>query len=636
MASNNGTRMFTVDKFLGINESADGLTELGMGEASRMENFFITDGYNLTVRPGILRIDQDGERTPETILATWAGHIGEEENEAVDDEYLVVVDFDGSQDRIFMYRTDKTGSFYVSFMQEGALGLDDAVNSYVKIFPFGSKLYIMSAENTVCYDGGTFEVVQPYVPLVIAGASPATGSGTTLENINLLTYLRRIDYSADGESTAYTLPSEALYVVKIIVDNVEMSVSSAGTFDAAKHVFTFKTAPTKGVGNVEITYASDSGVTEESRMKIVRMMLTEAYNGATDTRLFVAGDGSNICYYSGVTQDGEPTPMYFPAMNEIAVDMTSAAVTGLTRHYSKLMVFTRGGGTYTISYEPVTNTDGSTVAGFYLRAANREFGNDVMGQVATVNNFARTITKDGIYSWNITASYYQDERYAKRISDAVEKTLKAADISKLVVCDDNFDKTYYVFLNDTEGTVLVNRYDLGKDGVWCIYKGKMFRNVRNAMVSHGVMVFNNDTELFRMDTGMTYDAPEEVGGEASQINAKWESGYMDFGADFRRKYSSELYVSVLPQSRSALRITAATDRREEYMQKEITANVFSWNGADFRWWTFNTNVAPKINRVRLKVKKFVYYKLILSVDTPGAQATVLGYDQTVRFGAMAK
>jgi hypothetical protein len=93
---------------------------------------------------------------------------------------------------------------------------------------------------------------------------------------------------------------------------------------------------------------------------------------------------------------------------------------------------------------------------------------------------------------------------------------------------------------------------------------------------------------------------------------------------------------MLPQTHSSLLITAATDRRDEYVKKEISSNIFSWIGADFRWWTFNTNVAPKINRVRLKVKKFVYYKLILSVETEGAQATVLGYDQTVRFGAKAK
>lgn len=636
MAAQNGKKMFTVDKFYGINESADGLTELGMGEASRMENFFVTDAYNLTVRPGIQRINAEGERSSANILASWAGHVGEKENEDLDDEYLVVVDFDGEKDRIFLYRMNEDKKFYVFKSQSGVLGITSEENAYVKIFPFGGKIYIMSAGNTVCFANEEFQTADAYIPLVIAGTDPASGSGTTLENINLLSGKRRIDYSADGTTTAYMLPSEATTVHKIVIDNVEQSVSDAGSFDASKQTFTFKTAPVKGVGNVEITYGTDEAVAESNRMRIVKMMLTEAYNGSTDTRLFVAGDGSNICYYSGVTQDGEATPMYFPAMNEIAVDMTSAAVTGLIRHYSKLLVFTRGGGAYTISYEPVTNTDGSTVAGFYLRAANKGFGNDVMGQVATVNNFARTITEDGIYSWNITASYYQDERYAKRVSDKVEKTLKAADISKAVVCDDNFNKTYYVFLNDAAGTVLVNRYDLSKDGVWCIYRGELLRNVKKAMVSHGVLIFNNETELFRLESGQVFDAATEDGGSAVQIKALWESGFMDFGADFQRKYSGEIYVSMLPQSHSSLFITAATDRREEYTEKEVTNNIFSWNGADFRWWTFSTNVAPRIQRVRLKVKKFVYYKLIFRVETPGAQATVLGYDQTIRFGSMAK
>lgn len=634
MAAHSGKKMFTVDKFYGINESADGLTELGMGEASKMENFFVTDAFNLTVRPGIQRIDS--ERTEAVILASWAGHIGEEENETVDDEYLVVVDFDGSTDRIFLYRMNESKRFYVFKSQSGALGLKSAENAYVKIFPFGGKIYIMSAGNTVCFENEAFQTAEAYVPLVIAGAEPASGSGTVLENFNLLSANRRIDYSADGTSTAYQLPSEATSVLKVVIDNVEQPVSTAGTFDESKHIFTFKTAPVKGVGNVEITYGTDAAKAEENRMRIVKMALAEAYNGSTDTRLFMAGDGSNICYYSGVTQDGEATPMYFPAMNEIAVDMTSAAVTGLIRHYSKLLVFTRGGGAYTISYEPVTNQDGSTVAGFYIRAANKGFGNDVMGQVATVNNFARTVTEDGIYSWNITASYYQDERYAKRVSDMVEKSLKNAKISDVVVCDDNFSKTYYVFLNDADGTVLVNRYNLGKEGVWCIYKGALFKRVKNAMVSHGKMVFNNETEMFYLDDDLVYDTETVKGAGRQQIKAVWESGYMDFGADFQQKYSSEIYVSLLPRAHSSLFVTASTDRREEYLAKEVTHNIFSWPGADFRWWTFNTNVAPKIRRVRLKVKKFVYYKLILRVEEEGAQATILGYDQTVRYGAKAK
>ena len=60
-------RMFTVDKFLGVDESADGYTELKMGQASRMENWTITDAYNLTVRPGIQLVDFVGVRTPAPI-----------------------------------------------------------------------------------------------------------------------------------------------------------------------------------------------------------------------------------------------------------------------------------------------------------------------------------------------------------------------------------------------------------------------------------------------------------------------------------------------------------------------------------------------------------------------------------------
>jgi hypothetical protein len=64
--------------------------------------------------------------------------------------------------------------------------------------------------------------------------------------------------------------------------------------------------------------------------------------------------------------------------------------------------------------------------------------------------------------------------------------------------------------------------------------------------------------------------------------------------------------------------------------------VFSWANANFVDWTFDTNNTPKINRIRLKVKKFVYYKLIIRVTEPGVKATVLGYDQEVRFASMAK
>lgn len=627
MAAQTGTKMFTVDKFLGVNESGDGYTELRMGEASKMENFLITDAYNLTLRPGIQRIKVSDTRTPAPLLGVWSGFLG-------NDDLLVVCDFSAGKDRLFVYRKAEGGSNELVAQQTGVLGLASADNAYVNIFTFNGNLYVMSSGNTVIFENGTFVKKEPYVPLVIAGADPA-GGGTTLENINLLSPLRRMNFSSDGESKAYTLPAEAIGVTKIIVDNVQLDVSSAGSFDASKKTFTFSTAPAKGVGNVEITYTTYAATAEKSRMQIIKCRLHEEYNGSTDTRLFVAGNGTNMCYYTGVTQDGEATALYFPAMNEVAVDMSGSAITGLVRHYSKLLVF-KNDGTHTISYEPVTLTDGNTVAGFYLRPMNKEFGNEILGQVQTVNNYPRTITKDGLYEWRITSSYYKDERYAKRISDMVEKSFEKADIRKIVTCDDDFKKNYYVFLNDEEGTVLVNRYELNKENCWCVYKSSLFRNVRWAMIYGGEMVFFNDREGFRLAEGITGDAPELEGNEPQQIRAIWESGFMDFGADFRRKYSSEIYISIAPQAGSEVIVTAETDKRADYLEKTVKNSLFGFDNINFADFTFNTNDRPTINRVRLKVKKFVYYKLIFRIEKYGATGTIMGVDQKIRFASMAK
>lgn len=627
MADQTGAKMFTVDKFLGLNEAGDGDTELQMGEASKMENFTITDAYNLALRPGIRRVDFDGQRTPAPILATWAGFLN-------DREYFVICDFADDADRIFMYKKTDTGSHTLVYSQSGNLGLTSATDALVHIFPFNGELYIMSSGKTVVYNGVTFVERDAYVPLVIAGAAPA-GGGTTLENINLLSPLRRENFSADGTAKAYVLPAEAIGVTKIVVDNEELAVSTAGTFDVSTNTFTFSTAPIKGVGNVEITYTTDPAATEASRKEILSCALHEEYNGSTDTRLFVAGNGTNRCYYTGVTQDGEPSAMYFPAMNEVAVDMSGSSITGIVRHYSKLLVF-KNDCTHSISYEPVTLTDGSTVAGFYLRPVNREFGNEVMGQVQIVNNYPRTITKDGIYEWRITTSYYKDERYANRISDVAEQTLKRVDIADIVTCDDDYDKTYYIFLNDSEGTVLVNRYELNKGKVWCVYKSDTFKNVRAAMVFDGSMVFVNETEAFTLDKTVAFDVPTVSTDAPLQIRAAWESGFMHFGADFRRKYSSEIYLSVQPNAKSEVIVTAQTDKRDSYIEKTITNNVLDWSNMSFSEWTFNNSNRPVISRVRLKVKKFVYYKLIFRIDKAGAKGTILGFDQKVRFGSMAK
>ena len=154
MAAQNGTQMFTVDKFLGINESGDGDTELKLGEASRMENFTITDAYNLALRPGVRRVDFNLERDPAPLLSAWAGFLEEE-------ELLILCDFAGGHDRLFIYKKTNTNSHELIFRQEGVLGLTTATDAIVHIFTFNGLLYVMSNADTAVYDGESFVKTDP-------------------------------------------------------------------------------------------------------------------------------------------------------------------------------------------------------------------------------------------------------------------------------------------------------------------------------------------------------------------------------------------------------------------------------------------------------------------------------------------
>lgn len=613
--------MFSVDKFLGLNQSGDGETELRMGEASRMVNFTVTDGMNLKTRPGVLPAAFDAGRTPGQILDVWSGFVGTRER-------IVLVDFFDGADRITVYGKNAAGDMALLNTQRSILALTAPAN--VRVFSFNGDVYIMSPKIfALLGSGDAFTQAAPYVPLVIAGASPS-GGGTELERVNLLSPLRRVDYSADGTSTAYVLPEEAVSVAAVTVDNVPQE--NAGAFNASTHTFTFRSAPLKGVGNVEITYRVADASAAQALAQITACTLHEEFNGSTDTRLFLAGDGSNRCYYSGVTQDGTPSALYFPALNEIAVDMSGSAVTAIVRHYSRLMVF-KPDGTFAITYEPVTLADGSVTAGFYLRPVNREYGNTAPGQVRTVSNYPRSFTAAALYEWRVTSSYYRDERYAVRISDPVRTLITQADPKKLLAWDDDADKTYYIFLNDTLGTVLVNRYGLNKSGVWASYQGQAFRGVTHAFTFGGSLYFCTGGKFLHFSTAALYD---NLGAGSIPIEAYWESGFMSFGADFLKKYSSQIYVSVLPESNSSVFVTAETDRKSEYTEKAVSRNIFSFSSLRFSNLTFRTLQSPSISRVRLKVKKFVYYKLKFSVTEPGTRTTVLGFDMDVRYGAKAK
>ncbi len=609
------SRVFSVDKFLGINESADSATEMKPGEASRIENFTITDGGNLAVRPGISRFEIDAN-IPKLQSAFPIWHEGKYwiHGAAIEDAQAHVV---------YIYNVT-FGELRGSYIT--ALDMDVEDPNY---FPF--KTFVHDGKVLTCWVNPVYKcpVVSDdpfsalessylYTPLFLSGASPS-GGGKIVEQLNILSDEFRVIFAADGAKD-YVLPS---------VTTEATTEAGSGTYNAQTHTFTFTAAPDSGA-DVEFKCKHKDPEVLAARRRFFSMTYSEQFNGATDTRTFFYGDGTNICYYTGTPAHG--SGLYLPVGNELAVDFSASPITGMIRHYSRLLAF-KPDGVDAITYEPVTLADGSVIAGFYVRPVSRDQGNVAMGQLSLVNNSARSLSSGGVYDWRLSSGNYRDERYTKLMSEKVYRTLAKADLSKAKACDNDEEKTWYLFLNDAEGSVLVHRYDLD---VWSIWKSRLTTQVASAFSFEGRTVFLNHGELFFFDPDAAYDEAETSGDAKVPIEAVWESGMMSFSAPYRRKYSSYIWLSLLPQSGTELDVTVETDRSDEYLVKHVSRSLLDFGRINFRDFAFISSAAPTVNRVKLKVKKFIFYKLIFQVKLPGARATVLGYDQQIRYSSNVK
>jgi hypothetical protein len=158
---------------------------------------------------------------------------------------------------------------------------------------------------------------------------------------------------------------------------------------------------------------------------------------------------------------------------------------------------------------------------------------------------------------------------------------------------------------------------------------------------------NFDGELYAGDSQGRFNLVSRTNrtDNGEEITAYWESGSEAFGKEFMRKYSSTIWVTLKPENRSRVVVTAVTDRNgnleEDVLspplaEYTIAASLATFSDADFRAWSFNTSRVPKIFRSKLKAKKFVYYKLIFKQDGTDTTATIVSADVKIRFTGQAR
>ena len=608
IAASSGVSILQIKEFRGLNEDPDGDTNLGVGELSAMRNFRITSDRHLQIRPGT--------RTLLSLRNAWDTWAGEHETEitapefrgawygAAGDGERMVCAFGGV---IFSVQPDSLTATPIG-------ACTDAPTSF---FGFGQKIYLLNGHEYLSWDGESedgFTAVTGYIPVVQTATTP-DGSGTALENVNRLNGFRRVRFSPDGEATVFHLPEQDLDDI-VSVEGTEITY----TEDLESGALTFASAPEKGTNSITVTYQKGSG----ARAEVEGMTLSELYNGATDTRVFLYGDGSNRTIYSGIDGDtGLPSAEYFPDLYEAAIGESNTPITALVRHYARLLAF-KPGSAWSIQYSTMTLDNGTVTSAFYILPVNRLLGNIAMGQVKLLENSPLTLDGSAIYQWRSTSSsgnITDNQQNAKRVSDRVRTTLEGFSLRDVITFNSR-ERQEFWFLEG--GKALILNY--ASDG-WYFYTNMPFRQMLE--VDGDVLGFTADGRMVRVSREYRNDDGEEIDAYAA-------TGSMDFSQDWKLKYSPMIFVAMEPEINARITVTVESNRRSDYPEKVVAYSYASFSHADFRHWSFRTNRKPQVKRVKMKVKKATFYKLIYKSLSASATATVLGTDVQIRYAGNVK
>ena len=613
-------RVFQIQQWLGLNENPDGDTKLKMGESAEMNNWRVTRDGNLQKRPGTHPIVVPSQAEHGKCRGAWQGVVAGKER--------VMIVLGG-----YLYSCWDSDNETWSLTQ---IGLVPRI--YVEaplMFGFADKLYLLTDEAYYCYDGTTLAEVEPYVPLIEVALTPL-GSGTLLERVNRLTSKRRVWLSPDGTANVFTLPEKPFRVryVHLLADGSDVGYSYAHNSGQ----LVLAAVPAQGVNTIEVCYEMKDGSVEVKAMRYA-----ELYNGDQDNRIFLYGDGSNKAIYSDINYDGQPDATYFPELNEISVGDSSTPITAMIRYNSRLLCF-KSDSTFTIQYGQYTLPDGSLTAAFYTTPVHKSIGCSAPGQVQMVMNSPVTLFGQDAYSWsgNNYGNMTADERQAKRISDRVNASLRAMDFASCSCIDDNYRQELYI-CDTRSGNVLVWNY--AKD-VWYRYTG-LYMDF--PFMFHGELYYATNYRSYHEWPDDHYDewggiqklseayTGDLVGaGDLFAINCYWESGSMSFGQDYQRKYSAMLWIGVKPASRASVTVSVMTDRTGVTTEKVVSNSMATFSGVNFDAWSFNTSNRPTMKRLKIKAKKFIYYKLILRSVSSARTATVTAADIRGRFTGYAK
>lgn len=587
----------TIDKFLGLNLSNTGDTQIQLGESGNMDNFYITDDYKLKKMYGYKCLYNFGYN-PQGTYSVMINNTN----------YLLVA----TNGHLYAFSEEQLNN-EDNWDNITPIDIGEISDSLTTFFVFNKKVYILTGKEYKSWDGITLSDVDGYIPKVYISTSP-DGSGTPFEQINLLTGKKHQTFNGNGTDKTFKLvENDILSVDKVIVNTEE--ITTGYTVDLIAGTITFDTAPSEAMDNVDIYWEKQN----EDRHFIENMRAGIIFGGGVDTKVFLYGneDEPNRIRYSA-TADNVPSVEYFPGVNQIDVGANNFEVTDLTRHYDRLLITTNKPEAYYMTLDTI-DVDGMTTVSLQTFPLNEVHGNVAFAQGQVIDNDPITIDKDAIIRWKSTN--VRDERNMKNISQKISLDLIDLNLRSVKTVDFQAQNQLWIAINNK-----VYIYN---------YSNDTFSRLNLAHEVKELQVFNNVLYMVTQEGKLMRFGEEFQTFDDETIKAHWEMNFYDFGAEYLRKTMNRLWVLMQPQAKSSAEIGYISNKNESPVKKKIEYKLSVLDDVVFSDFSFQISNNPQPFRLKMKAKKFTNLKITID-NNEETDSTILSLALRVEAGGESK
>ena len=609
----------TIDKFLGLNLSSIGDTQIKLGESGNMNNFYITNDNKLRKMYGYKTFyDFDGE-----ITGMYAAILNKI-------HYLLVA----VKKTVSTVTTTKLYYFLSDDLDNeenwenlqaheiGTIGNDEC-----SFFTFDNKIYILCGKY-MSWDGTTLKEVEGYIPKVFIG-TPPSGGGTEFEELNMLTGKKRMTFNGDSNERTYKLAEDYVDSIdKVYVNGTLVPVSVDGhvnynyltsysnvTF--TDYFVTQNPGALDGLDNIEIYWTKNNS----TRQYIEKMRFGTIFGGDVDTRVFLYGNPTeqNRIRYSGVTEDGVPSVEYFPTFSQLDVGPKNFAVTDLTRQYDRLLVTTNKPEAYYLTISTLQLDEDTTTTSIQTFPLNEAHGNIAMGQGQVLNNDPVTIENGAIIKWKSTS--VRDERNMEDISQKIKLELNNINLIGSKTIDHQADNQYWLL--NTNKVYIYNYYN------------ETYSRITLADEMSNIVDLDGKVYMSKDDGKIVRFGEEFDDYDGTIINAHWDMNFYDFETPYLRKTMKKLWVLMQPQAKASCEVGYVTNKNESPTKKEIEYSLVFFDDVNFADFSFQVSNNPQPFRLKLKAKKFTNLKITID-NKNRTDCTILALSLRVETGGESK